>query len=224
MTDRSRWPGSISRVCSRSAGVIAGVVVVLLTTTASTLSSQSRSAYEELQTFSGVLNHIRLNYPDSLGYSELVAAAIRGVLRALDPHSYYVSRAEWERRSALERGELFTVGLRLGEGGDRRGGPPGDAQRHVGRRDGHVDARAAVGGRAGLEGPRRARARTTPRARYLQRDAQAQSLRDPVRIRRPHGRLHDRLPASGRVHADGNRGRAQRAQEAAQLARAGRDP
>ena len=115
MTDRSRWPGSISRVCSRSAGVIAGVVVVLLTTTASTLSSQSRSAYEELQTFSGVLNHIRLNYPDSLGYSELVAAAIRGVLRALDPHSYYVSRAEWERRSALERGELFTVGLRLEE-------------------------------------------------------------------------------------------------------------
>jgi hypothetical protein len=39
-----------------------------------------RSAYEELQTFSGVLNHIRLNYPDSLSYSALVAAAIRGVL------------------------------------------------------------------------------------------------------------------------------------------------
>src|SRR5438034_7749194 len=37
-----------------------------------------RSAYEELQTFSGVLNHIRLNYPDSVGYTELVAAAIRG--------------------------------------------------------------------------------------------------------------------------------------------------
>jgi len=73
----------------------------------------ARSAYEELQTFSGVLNHIRLNYPDSVGYSELVAAAIRGVLKALDPHSYYVSRLEWERQSALERGELYTIGVAL---------------------------------------------------------------------------------------------------------------
>src|SRR5258705_251513 len=73
--------------------------------------AQQRAAYEELQTFSGVLNHIRLNYPDSVSYTELVAAAIRGVLRSLDPHSYYVSRLEWQRRNALERGELFTVGL-----------------------------------------------------------------------------------------------------------------
>lgn len=75
----------------------------------------TRSAYEELQTFSGVLNHIRINYPDSVGYSDLVAAAIRGVLRALDPHSSYLSRVEWERLSALERGELFTVGMSLAE-------------------------------------------------------------------------------------------------------------
>ena len=74
-----------------------------------------RSAYEELQTFSGVLNHIRLNYPDSLSYSELVAAAIRGVLRSLDPHSYYVSRIEFQRQNALDRGELATVGVRLEE-------------------------------------------------------------------------------------------------------------
>ncbi|HKA57108.1 MAG TPA: S41 family peptidase [Gemmatimonadales bacterium] len=75
--------------------------------------AQQRAAYEELQTFSGVLNHIRLNYPDSISYAELVAAAIRGVLRSLDPHSYYMSRLETERRNALERGELFTVGVSL---------------------------------------------------------------------------------------------------------------
>ncbi len=77
--------------------------------------AQNRAAYEELQNFSGVLNHIRLNYPDSVSYSELVAAAIRGVLRALDPHSSYASRTEWEKRTALERGELFTIGLALEE-------------------------------------------------------------------------------------------------------------
>src|SRR2546428_4056633 len=40
---------------------------------------------------------------------------MRGVLRALDPHSYYVSRAEAEKRAALEHGELFTVGISLEE-------------------------------------------------------------------------------------------------------------
>ncbi|HET9384330.1 MAG TPA: S41 family peptidase [Gemmatimonadales bacterium] len=92
------------------------LLLVFALAAAPRLAAQSqRSAYEELQTFSGVLNHIRLNYPDSLSYSELVAAAIRGVLRALDPHSYYVSRVEFQRQSALERGELVTVGLRLEE-------------------------------------------------------------------------------------------------------------
>ena len=90
-----------------------GIVVSLLLTAAPLAAQTQRSAYEELQTFSGVLNHIRLNYPDSLSYSELVAAAIRGVLRALDPHSYYVSRVEFQRQNALDRGELATVGVRL---------------------------------------------------------------------------------------------------------------
>jgi tetratricopeptide (TPR) repeat protein len=46
------------------------------------------SAYEELQAFSSVLTHIRVNYVDSVTYRELVHAAIDGMLHALDPHSY----------------------------------------------------------------------------------------------------------------------------------------
>lgn len=98
------------RFCARA--LVCAIAIV-----PGTLSAQAtgRSAYEELQTFSGVLNHIRINYPDSVGYSDLVAAAIRGVLRALDPHSSYLSRVEWERLSALERGELYTVGVSVAE-------------------------------------------------------------------------------------------------------------
>jgi hypothetical protein len=70
---------------------VAVVVLLAAAGPSAGLSAQTqRSAYEELQTFSGVLNHIRLNYPDSLSYSELVTAAIRGVRRALDPHSFRV--------------------------------------------------------------------------------------------------------------------------------------
>ncbi|HLQ69910.1 MAG TPA: S41 family peptidase [Gemmatimonadales bacterium] len=94
-------------------GIVSALVLVLAPTAGA--NGQQRSAYEELQNFSAVLNHIRLNYVDSVTYTELTAAAIRGVLHALDPHSYYVSRVEAEKRLALEHGELFTVGVSLEE-------------------------------------------------------------------------------------------------------------
>ncbi len=74
------------------------------------------AAYEQLQAFSGVLNHVRANYVDAVAFPELVRASINGMLRALDPHSYFTSRADWERMSALERGELAVVGLQLEDG------------------------------------------------------------------------------------------------------------
>ena len=73
-------------------------------------AAQSPS-YEYLQAFSSVLNFVRINYVDSVGYGELVRAAIEGTLRSLDPHSRFVSAEEWSRRSALERGELAIPGL-----------------------------------------------------------------------------------------------------------------
>lgn len=107
MNDLSQSPRTIA---------VLYIAVSLLTAASPAAAAQTqRSAYEELQTFSGVLNHIRINYPDSVSYSELVAAAIRGVLRALDPHSSYLSRTEWQRSSALERGELVSVGIALEE-------------------------------------------------------------------------------------------------------------
>jgi carboxyl-terminal processing protease len=77
------------------------------------LVAQARSNYEELQTFSAVLNHIRINYVDTVQYAQLVRAAIDGVLRSLDPHSRFVPREDVERLAALARGELGSVGLVL---------------------------------------------------------------------------------------------------------------
>src|SRR2546423_14540727 len=58
---------------------------------------------------------MRLNDPVGVCYPGWVAGAIGGVWRALAPHSSYVSRLEWEKRSALERGELATIGVILEE-------------------------------------------------------------------------------------------------------------
>ena len=51
---------------------------------------QRRTAYEDLQMFSQVLNQIRVNHPDSLDTHALIMAAIQGMVRAADPHSYVV--------------------------------------------------------------------------------------------------------------------------------------
>ena len=92
--------------------VWAGILTIALS---GTLSAQQRSAYEELQTFSGVLNHVRINYVDSVGYAQLVTAAIDGMLRALDPHSHFYSRLEAERLDLLQRGTLAVTGISLEE-------------------------------------------------------------------------------------------------------------
>jgi carboxyl-terminal processing protease len=50
--------------------------------------TRRRTTYEDLQLFSQVLNQIRVNHPDSLDTHVLIMAAIQGMVRAADPHSY----------------------------------------------------------------------------------------------------------------------------------------
>jgi carboxyl-terminal processing protease len=85
---------------------------ILAVGAAAPLAGQA-SSYEELQRFSAVLNHIRTNYVDSVTYSGLVRSAIDGMLRSLDPHSWFATTEDYERLNALERGELAVIGLRV---------------------------------------------------------------------------------------------------------------
>jgi len=50
-----------------------------------------RSTYEDLQLFSQVLNQLRVNHPDALDSHDLIMAAIQGMVRAADPHSYVIT-------------------------------------------------------------------------------------------------------------------------------------
>jgi carboxyl-terminal processing protease len=80
---------------------------------ASPCGAQGTPTYQELQRFSDVLNHIRSNYVDSVTTRQLVHSAIDGMLRALDPHSWFLSTEDNARFNALERGELAVIGVSL---------------------------------------------------------------------------------------------------------------
>jgi len=89
------------------------LVLTVLLVGARPLGAQAEANYEELRTFSSVLNHIRVNYVDSVSLGRLVRAGVDGVLRSLDPHSRFEPREDVARAAALARGELGTVGIVL---------------------------------------------------------------------------------------------------------------
>jgi len=74
-------------------------------------SVAAQGSAEELTRFSAVLSHIRANYADSVTYKQLVRSAIDGMLKGLDPHSWYLSSDDNARFNALERGELAVTGV-----------------------------------------------------------------------------------------------------------------
>jgi carboxyl-terminal processing protease len=72
---------------------------------------RQRTVYEDLQLFSGVLNQIRQNHPDSVDAHALIMAAIEGMVRAADPHSYVIEavRLSPEREKLMREGKLHPV-------------------------------------------------------------------------------------------------------------------
>lgn len=103
----------------RGAGARAGAAALLLLALAAPAAAQQggggtlrpRTAYEDLQMFSQVLNQIRVNHPDSVDTHRLFMAAIEGMVAAADPHSYVIpaARLSADKQKAMEEGRLFPV-------------------------------------------------------------------------------------------------------------------
>src|SRR5690606_5959286 len=70
-----------------------------------------RTLAEDLQLFSQVLNHLRINHPDSLNLTRLVEAAINGMIQAADPFSGFVSYERLDPEKAEEFREGRYIGL-----------------------------------------------------------------------------------------------------------------
>jgi carboxyl-terminal processing protease len=98
-----------------AAGTLAGIVVT--TQVAAPLLAQeaekTSNVYEQLDLFGDIFERIRSQYVEEVDESELIEAAINGMLTSLDPHSSYLSPDDAADMRVQTRGEFGGLGIEV---------------------------------------------------------------------------------------------------------------
>ncbi|MGX9356323.1 S41 family peptidase [Roseobacteraceae bacterium S113] len=76
-------------------------------------SARSSSVYEQLDLFGDIFERIRSQYVEEVDESDLIEAAIDGMLTSLDPHSGYLSPDDAAQMRVQTRGEFGGLGIEV---------------------------------------------------------------------------------------------------------------
>ncbi len=74
-------------------------------------SQAAQLTLDDLRTFTDVFNQARKNYVEEVDDKTLLDAAIRGMLRELDPHSSYLPVKEYKELNDVARGRYSGIGI-----------------------------------------------------------------------------------------------------------------
>ena len=69
-------------------------------------AAKTENVYEQLDLFGDIFERIRAQYVEEVDSSELIEAAIDGMLTSLDPHSSYLSPKDAAKMREQTRGEF----------------------------------------------------------------------------------------------------------------------
>jgi len=75
--------------------------------------AQSSDVYEQLDLFGNVFERIRSQYVEDVDTSDLIAAAINGMLTSLDPHSSYLPPEDFDDMRTQTRGSFGGLGIEV---------------------------------------------------------------------------------------------------------------
>jgi carboxyl-terminal processing protease len=78
------------------------------------LAETEKNIYEKIDLFSEVLNKIDKEYVESINQSDVMDAAINGVLQSLDPYSAYMSPEMFEDMQTETSGQFGGLGIEIG--------------------------------------------------------------------------------------------------------------
>ena len=96
-------------------GTLTGVLVTTQVAAPLLAQEQARSGnvYEQLDLFGDIFERIRAQYVEQVDDSELIEAAINGMLTSLDPHSSYLSPDDAADMRVQTRGEFGGLGIEV---------------------------------------------------------------------------------------------------------------
>ena len=90
---------------------IAGLMTITLPALA--LAEEDAETYRQLNLFGDILEHVRDDYVEEVSASELIEAAIDGMINALDPHSKYHNPRSFKEVQVQARGEFGGLGIEV---------------------------------------------------------------------------------------------------------------
>ena len=82
--------------------------------TGKSLAETEKNIYEKIDLFSEVLNKIDKEYVESINQSDVMDAAINGVLQSLDPYSAYMSPEMFNDMQTETSGQFGGLGIEVG--------------------------------------------------------------------------------------------------------------
>ncbi|MDP7345072.1 MAG: PDZ domain-containing protein, partial [Alphaproteobacteria bacterium] len=78
-----------------------------------TLNAANNETYRQLNLFGDVFERVRADYVEEVSDSELIEAAINGMLSSLDPHSRYLNAKSFQDMQTQTRGEFGGLGIEI---------------------------------------------------------------------------------------------------------------
>jgi len=93
--------------------LIAGLVGLALFALPLSLHAANDETYRQLNLFGDVFERVRADYVEEVSDSELIEAAIDGMLGSLDPHSRYLNAKNFQDMRTQTRGEFGGLGIEV---------------------------------------------------------------------------------------------------------------
>ncbi|MBF0453222.1 MAG: S41 family peptidase [Magnetococcales bacterium] len=95
--------------------IIVGVLIGL-NSVSRDVQAVSQITYEKLRVFSEVYSLIKQNYVEDVDEKEILYGAVHGMLKALDPHSSFLTPESFKEMQVDTRGEFGGLGIEISRG------------------------------------------------------------------------------------------------------------
>ena len=93
--------------------LVAGLLGLFLLATPAVAYAAGSETYRQLNLFGDVFERVRADYVEEVSDTELIEAAIKGMLSSLDPHSSYLNPDSFKKMQEQTRGEFGGLGIEV---------------------------------------------------------------------------------------------------------------